>query len=233
MLWLLGAMTLFFTSSRRAEAATTNLCFDANLRPVSLIARDIPYVAEAYIVGDEPLIAYNPYAVRLLTLSTWRFVILHECGHLRLFTTNERSADCFAIRRMREFGLLQEIALREIESDIEKYGVRDSVDYELPAERIRSFAFCNQIVGGLGDGEKEQNTLTLSVRLNGSGCLTWCAIEAPFTWILKRHQSANFLLFWARGGGSHSSSRSIISLVQQPVRTFASADGENSNSGEM
>ena len=113
-------------SSSALAQATYEGCSDFRGQPVaSVLDPSINDVAMAAIQMGQAVIRYNPGVLASMAEPTRRFFYMHECAHHALAHTvsnpslsNERAADCWAIKMMRERMNLSIAELRAIQRDI-------------------------------------------------------------------------------------------------------------------
>jgi hypothetical protein len=126
---------LVFAASPWAAPPAMAQSYQANVRglmmsctsyygePVMIIVNDtLPDLGVAHRnYDDAPAIELNPRATRLFSAIVAQWWFLHECAHHALSPSanNETSADCFAIRQLRDYGLLQSpVQLREFQQQL-------------------------------------------------------------------------------------------------------------------
>lgn len=93
-----------------------DLCRDRRGRVIPEVVDDrIPWAGVATYLGGQPVILWNARHNRRLSTNEQSFIYLHECGHhalghLRQYVNNARwelEADCWAIQRMVEGGMVR------------------------------------------------------------------------------------------------------------------------------
>jgi hypothetical protein len=120
---------LFVAGSAEAQSlrnARYTKCRDANgERVLAVNTTRLNNVGMAGRIRGRPVILFNPVIMRRFQPATRTFWFYHECAHHALGhslghrpASRERDADCWAIRQMRQRGLLTSARLRTIEQDL-------------------------------------------------------------------------------------------------------------------
>lgn len=117
-------------------------CTSASGQPVATVVDpSLPDVGRA-VPGAPPIIVLNPAVLSQLSPRMQLFWYAHECAHHRLGPANsEINADCWAIKLMRNQGLLRRQDLPELQAQIA--GTPGSMWGHLPGpQRAQLFANC-------------------------------------------------------------------------------------------
>jgi hypothetical protein len=142
-----------------AAAGAFDRCYDRSGTAVAVRATYRVNAGQVAVAGrlrttGQPIIAYNPDAMRRLHPITRIYVYYHECAHHVLGhsaghrpPTLEADADCWAIAYMVRRGLLDRRGLRVIQRDI-VHSRRDALHLPGPA-RASLLAGCYRSAGGV------------------------------------------------------------------------------------
>ncbi len=123
------AAALLFVQAAEAQTlrnARYTSCRDAaGTRVVAVNTTRLNNVGMAGRVNGRPVILFNPNILRRFRPITRTFWFYHECAHHALGhslghrpMSRERDADCWAVRQMRQRGLLTAAGLRTIQRDL-------------------------------------------------------------------------------------------------------------------
>jgi len=132
-----GPVPSALSSARMSDRALSySGCVDIQGRQVAAFANGgVPDVARAFIDASTgvPTIVFNPSVLSWLQPETRLFFFIHECAHHVLGhavggaspSTMEQEADCWAINRLGETGLLSGREISAIQADLIQFGRGD------------------------------------------------------------------------------------------------------------
>ena len=136
--WHLLLLVCFLASLSLRAQVTFSGCVDRRGLAVGAVRNDqLSDVAQALPNSLGPsLIQYNVQILSWLQPATRLFLFAHECAHLAVPTSNESVADCWAAQTLFILGLLNDVDVRTVQADINRFAKADWTHPSGPARSI-------------------------------------------------------------------------------------------------